>query len=337
MVEEELALDAEHTAAGVFVRWRRTFLDRAGLDFGARLDHLKVRSFNRMGFDGNIVAESANPEDPYPISFHVIGEQGPVGEWVDGSTTVLSPKLGARFGLNDRWSLMASSSRGFRSAVGVLGDPDRPPVLAWAQEIGLHYERPGVESHLALFRTDVTNERIQDPITLEIGSSGSSVRQGIEVTFAYQLPIGLPPSGRGTVTRAQLSGQYADAHHDHGDDGSGEPAPEGVEPASGQRVPGIARYLAQLSAAFPLREGIEGRVEWRVTGPCVPVGESGVTTNSFSLLDLGVAFPIRGRFLVDLEVRNVLDKVYPEMRSSGYVNPGAPRSIGLTVHYVSGN
>ena len=66
-------------------------------------------------------------------------------------------------------------------------------------------------------------------------------------------------------------------------------------------------------------------------------GTALVTTNSFSLLDLGEAFPIRERFLVDLEVRNVLDKVYSEMRSSGYVNPGAPRSIGLTVHYVGGN
>ena len=58
----------------------------------------------------------------------VIGGQGPVGEWIGGRETVLSPKLGARLALSDRWSVAASSSRGFRSAPGVLGDPDRPPL-----------------------------------------------------------------------------------------------------------------------------------------------------------------------------------------------------------------
>jgi hypothetical protein len=37
---------------------------------------------------------------------------------------------------------------------------------------------------------------------------------------------------------------------------------------------------------------------------------------------------------VDLEVRNVLDRVYPELRSSGYVTPGSPRSISLSVQLL---
>lgn len=334
VVEEEIGLDAEHAAAGAYLRWRQNLSTRLGLDFGARVDHIRVRSFNRMGLDGGSVAENALRDDPYGIAFHVIGDQGPVGEWVDGNTTVFSPKLGARFALGDHWGLLASSSRGFRSAVGVVGDPDRPPFLAWAHEVGLHFDAPGLQSHLALFRTEVTNERIQDPITLGISSAGSSVRQGIEGTFTYELPAGLTISGRGTVTDAKLSGRYADAHHDHGDD-EGPEDPDPAEARSdGQRVPGIARYLAQLSAAVPLRLGLEGRVEWRISGPYVPIGEPEARTDSFSVLDLGISVPIREGILLDLEVRNVLDRTYSEMRSSGYVNPGAPRSFGITINYL---
>jgi outer membrane receptor protein involved in Fe transport len=206
-------------------------------------------------------------------------------------------------------------------------------MLAWAQEVGVHYERDGLESHLALFRTDVTNERVQDPITLEIRSAGSSVRQGIEGTFAVELPRGAMLSGRGTYTDATLSGRYADAHDDHGDDtGDGETP----EPTDGQRVPGIARYMAQLAVQAPIRETWTGRAEWRVTGPYVPIGEPDATTGAFSVFDLGITFPLRDGLLLDLEVRNVLDKVYPEMRSSGYVSPGTPRSFGMTLQYVGG-
>ena len=333
-VEEEISLDAEHTAGGAFLRWRRTILDRLGLDFGGRVDHLRYKSFNRFGLDPEPVEATLSGVPVPPVYYHIVGSQGPVGEWVSGNETVWSPKLGARLALTDRWTLMASSSRGFRSSPGVLGDPERPPMIAWAQELGLAYERPGLESHVSLFRSDVSNERIQDPITLQVGSAGSSVRQGFEGMLSVDAPGGVTLFGRGTYTDATLSGRYADAHHDHATDEESEPT---LEHEDGQRVPGIAKYLAQISATVPLRERLEGRIEWRVSGPYVPIGEPDVTTGGFSLLDAGLTFPVQDAFIVDVEMRNVLDKVYPEIRASGYVNPGAPRSLAVSVHYVGRN
>ena len=329
-VDGELALDAEHTAVAAYVRWRRTLVGRVGLDLGGRVDHLRYRSFNRLGL-ADLQSQLLSGRLGPPVAFHVIGEQGPVGEWIGGRETILSPKLGARLALADRWSLSASSSRGFRSAPGVLGDPDRPPLIAWAHELGLHFDARALEGHFSLFRTDVSNERIQDPATLEISSAGSSVRQGIEGTVDLALGRGWILNGRGTLTDARLSGRYADAHHYHGEDA---PPAEPVEDGDGQRVPGVARYLAQLSAGGPLPGEFEGWLGWRISGPYVPIGEPDETTDPYSVLDASLRLPPWRGVVVELEVENILDEVYAEMRSSGFVSPGAPRMFGISLNYM---
>src|SRR5690606_3443532 len=304
---------------------------RLGLDLGGRIDHLRYRSYNRLGLAEAGAAPVANPLDP-PVGRHVVGGQGPVGQWIGGRETVVSPKLGARLALARGWSLAASSSRGFRSAPGVLGDPDRPPLLAWAQELGVHYEGAALAGHVSLFRTDVSNERIQDPATLQISSAGSSVRQGIEADVDVRLGAGGTLNGRGSYTDARLSGRYADAHHDHGEDGAAPQTPAAGE--EGQRVPGVARYQAQLTADGPLLRELGGWATWRVSGPYVPIGEPDAETDPYAVLDVGIRLPEWNGVVLEIGVENVLDEVYAEMRSSGFVNPGAPRMLGITFNYV---
>jgi outer membrane receptor protein involved in Fe transport len=340
-IEEEVALDARHASGAAYVRWRFHPFERLGLDLGARADHLRNRSYNRIGLSASpavvggyefatpgagVYAESM-PE--LPIFYHVVGEGGPVGQWISGDKTVVSPKVGAELRLTNSQSLMASTSRGFRSAVGVVGDPERLPVIAWAHEVGLDYDRPRFAGHLSVFRTEVSHERIQDPITLEIASSGSSVRQGVEAIAELGLWGDVVLRARGTLTDAVLSGRYADAHDDHNQGGAG---PEAESPE--QDVPGIADYLAQVALEGPLWRALQGRVEWRITGPYVPIGEPEVRTDPYATLDAGLSYPVRRDLMVDLEVRNVLDRVYPELRSSGYVTPGSPRSISLSVQLL---
>ncbi len=351
----EVAVDAEHTAFGGFFRWRGMVGDHIGLDLGGRVDHLRFRSMNRLDPDNLTIAGAElfagegmalfvmpsasvgslpSAEGTTP-SFHEVGPLGPLGEWVDGRTTVFSPKLGARLHLNDDWSLDASSSRGFRSAPGVLGDPTRPPLIAWANELGVDYGGSMIAGHLAVFRTDVSNERIQDPITLNISSAGSSVRQGFDGNLSVGLPGGVNLFARGTWTDAMLDGQYADAHHDHSVDGA-EPDSVTAGDGDGQRVPGVASYYGSLSATAPVWRDLVARIEWGVTGPYVPIGEPDIETDAFSVFDLGLQIPVRDRLVVDVEIRNVLDHVYPEARSSGYINPGTPRMLGISVHYLGG-
>ena len=348
-IEDQIALDAGHTSGAGYVRWRFHPVDRLGLDLGARVDHLRNRSFNRVGIDSpnaavidgsraaspasstfrSFATRTAAPDD-FVILRHVVGEGGPIGEWVSGSHTLLSPKFGAEFRLTDRVRLMGSSSRGFRSAVGVVGDPGRLPVVAWAHEVGVGYEQPGLDLHLSAFHTDVSNERIQDPISLEIASTGSSVRRGLEAVAEVGLWGDVVLFGRGTLTDAVLSGRFADAHDDHNQTASASVGDESPE----QDVPGIADYLAQVALEGPLWSRLLARVEWRVTGPYVPIGEPDVRTDPYSTVDAGLSYPVGDQMIVDLEVRNVLDRVYPELRASGYVSPGSPRSISLTLQLL---
>ena len=331
-IEDLVAVDAGHTSVSGYARWRWHLSDRLGVDLGARVDHLRNRSMNRLGLEPSNASSRRHADLWPPISYHIIGEGGPVGEWIDGSQTLFSPKLGAELRLSDRWALMASSSRGFRSAVGILGDPERLPVTVWAQELGVEYDAPTFGAHLSVFRSDVSNERIQDPITLVISSAGSSVRQGVEAMVDLDLSRGVTLSGRGTYTDAVLSGSYADAHDDHNQGSSGSPDISSPK----QDVPGIARYMGQLSVEGPIRERLEARLEWRVMGPYVPIGEPDVETDPYSTVDARVSYAVRSGLIVDLEVRNLLDRVYPELRSSGYVSPGTPRSLSLTMHLLEG-
>jgi outer membrane receptor protein involved in Fe transport len=337
-VEPQVALDAGHSSVSAYARWRWHFVRRLGLDLGARVDHLRNRSFNRLGLVGAspaVVSASAPAEGNAPgiraedirPDFHIIGTGGPVGRWISSWITMVSPKVGAELALTDLVSLTASTSRGFRSAVGVVGDPDRLPVMAWANELGVGYEAPSFAAHLSVFRMDVSNERILNPVTLEIASTGSSVRQGVEATVEISPFDGATLFARGTLTNAVLSGRYADAHDDHNQP-SGGPAVQSPK----QDVPGVARYLGQAAVEVPLWGSLRGRVEGHLTGPYVPIGEPDATTGAYATLDASIAYPIGDTLRLDLEVRNLFDRVYPETRSSGYVSPGTPRSIAIALN-----
>ncbi len=91
----------------------------------------------------------------------------------------MSPKLGARYLAGGGWSLLASFSQGFRGAPGVIADPTLDPIRGWSKEVGARYDGAGITAQLALFRLDVSHERIQDPVTREVLATGRTLRQGI--------------------------------------------------------------------------------------------------------------------------------------------------------------
>ncbi|MGI9628434.1 MAG: TonB-dependent receptor, partial [Longimicrobiales bacterium] len=84
----EIDLDARHTAGALYGRWRHTLAGVLGLDVGARLDVLNHRSRSNL-----LAVEPA---------------------WESATNAVFSPKFGARYLMDARWSLRASSARGFR-------------------------------------------------------------------------------------------------------------------------------------------------------------------------------------------------------------------------------
>jgi hypothetical protein len=70
----------------------------------------------------------------------------------------------------------------------------------------------------------------------------------------------------------------------------------------------------------------------RVSGPFTPIGEPSLRTRAYALLDLGATLRLGGRGPnLDLDLLNVLDAKYPELRASGFLNPGSPGSLRLAL------
>jgi len=308
-VNLEIDLQARHRAAALYGRWRvETAARRLGIDLGVRLDVLRHASLSRLD-----------------------GGSG-VG-WTEANTAVFAPKLGARLRVRDGLIANLSSSRGFRSPVGIVGDPSRKPYLAWSHELGLEWTFGESRLSGSLFRADVRNERIQDPLTFEISSAGTSRRQGVELGFATRSRSGLVVEGGATWNHARLSGMYADAHADHPhevfDSGIPSMGSLDLEVDGWNEVPGVAQYLGFLRANAPLPLGLAAESRWRFAGPHIPIGEMGVRTRPYSVLDLGLSASLGEGRTVTVELENVVGIRYVELRSSGYVTPGAPRSLRI--------
>ena len=308
VVNPEIALDARHRAGAAYLRWRVSPTPRLGVDLGARLDVLTHES--RSDFDVE-------------------------GWWESATNSVFAPKLGVRYALTSRWSLSGTTARGFRSAVGIIGDPTRDPYLAWSHEVAVARVEDRWHAELTAFRVDVDNERVFDPITLTSTGAGESVRQGLDVSLGAALPGEIVAEAGATWNHARLSGPYADAHDDHPHEVFDPAAPTDSDDAGDNalHVPGLADWRAHLSLAVPVAESIAGQLRFNAVGPHVPISEPSVSTRAYSIVDLGVSWRTGHGQTVDLEVGNAFDVRHVELRSSGFVTPGAPRSLRMQVSF----
>lgn len=295
----EIDLRAGHASGALYGRWRQTFARRIGLDVGARLDVLRHRSRPASGLA---------PE-------------------TSAVNTVFSPKLGVRYGIDPRWSLRASSARGFRSAVGIIGDPGRAPYIAWSHELGAEFQSARANGALTLFRVSIANERVFDPVTLRLSSEGRSVRQGVEVfgglTFDDRIRLDL----HGVYNHARLSGAYANAHEDHPHSVFSSGTASLAAGAVDRRVPGAATWQGSAKITATPERSVTTWVKWHGVGPHVPIGEPEVRTRAYSVTELGGTWHVAERWSLDVELWNLFDVRYVELRSSGFVVPGAPRNL----------
>lgn len=260
----------------------------------------------------------------------------------DNITAVLSPKFGARYLLGGGWSAVTSINRGFRGPVGVIEDVHQPLVTAWAKELGIELETDRISAQLSAFQTDVRNEKILDPVTLEISDAGQSRRRG----FSGQIGVALTPrlriSAEGTFNDAKITGSGRGSSVGlraslATDSVVGFPVPPlayHVEPLSpGSHIPGVSRYLGRVEAEYRVTERVEPRVSVRFAGPFTPIGEDGVRTKAYVVADVGASIGLTPRTTLDIELQNLLDTKYPEIRASGFLNPGTPRTLRAAVRF----
>jgi hypothetical protein len=330
--EQTVGYDARYAAGALYARWRRVIATRLGVDVGARWDVLHYRANNQLDSAG----------------------------WQGGTHAIPSPKLGVRYLAGTHWALTASSSAGFRGALGVIGDPARAPFRAWAHESGVEYTRAALRARVTAFRTDVRDERIQDPVTRVISAAGRSRRQGLDLFAEWR--VGMRPELRdGNAAPPRLRVAIGTTINDatvrpprivNTDTAGGvrantipllsmmaaEPTAtprlhDGphAPPLSGQRIPGVARYTGRLESELATIGGTTIGAAWRVFGPFVPISEPDVETRAASVLDLSLALPLervaRRGLVLDVAVLNTLNVRFVENRSAGFVTPGLPRTV----------
>jgi outer membrane receptor protein involved in Fe transport len=241
---------------------------------------------------------------------------------------VFSPKAGALVHVLPWLGVYANASKGFRSTDGILEDPTLVPITVWAYETGIKLDTAGIQVSLDVFRMNVSNEQTFNPLTSGSNRGGQSRRQGIELDV------------RAPLTRiAAISTAWTlnDARYVHFIAQPEDPA-AAPEDVSGLRVYNTARYIGATALDLRTDDGVTPG-KWNLhiggnwVGPYSPFDEPGVILGSYGLLHLGGRVRASSAVVIDLGVRNVLDRAYPELVAGHLVAPGEPRSGYLSLRY----
>jgi outer membrane receptor protein involved in Fe transport len=60
-----------------------------------------------------------------------------------------------------------------------------------------------------------------------------------------------------------------------------------------------------------------------------------VETKAYAVLDVGASIDLgKTGGVLDLELQNVFDTKYPEIRASGFINPGAVRTLRAAFRFA---
>jgi outer membrane receptor protein involved in Fe transport len=311
-VAAEQSNQGRYQAIGLYGRWRGMLGNRFMYDAGLRGDLIHYQSLNRLDS---------------------------LAGWEEATDPVLSPKLGASYLASSRLMLLGSLARGFRGPIGVIADPERPLVTAWAGEVGAEYNGGVLQLGLSLFQFNTVNERIKDPVTLEVIATGTSRRRGITASAAIVIAHRLTLEASGTANDAVITSaaEPIAVSFDRGVIQPPRPSFHDEPLAPGDVVPGVSDYFGRFGAEWLLREGLAAYGLVRFTGPFTPIGEPGVSTQPYAVVDFGGSLGMGPFVAIDVDLLNVFDTKYPEVRASGYINPGAPRSLLVSVRLTRPN
>ena len=235
---------------------------------------------------------------------------------VSASKGLFAPKFGLLLHVPGFGAIYGNVSRGFRQTDGVIEDPTLPFITEWAYEGGVKLDRRGVSAGVALFQLDVSNEQTFDPITLTSTSGGESRRRGVELDLDAQPAPALHLTTDWTFT---------DAHYLR-------LVTEDGDTLSGARVYNTARFVGAAAAELaPPGRAWSVRIATNVVGPYSPFDAPGVVLPTYALLHLSAGLAIRRVGHLELGVRNVLNRAYPELRAGSFVTPGRARTVFATL------
>jgi len=225
---------------------------------------------------------------------------------------LLVPKLGLLYHFPTLGAVYVNVSRGFRQTDGVITDPTLPFITEWAYEAGAKVDATYVAASAALFRIDVSNEQTFNPITLASTSGGASRRQGVEIQATLRPFPDVTLHTEWTFTDARYRSLVTA-------DGA---------TLNGARVFNTATYVGVASAAYTSPGQLwRAGVSVNAIGPYSPFDAPGVLLPAYALVHLSGGIRIAPGDYLEIGVRNVFNRAYPELRAASFVTPGQPRSV----------
>lgn len=279
---------ARQLSGALFLQSHTDVSDRIRVDVGGRVDALTTRSAPAGG-----------------------------GAPSSGSHTIFTPKVGALFRLTRAVAAYGNVSRGFRATDGTIANPSLPLITEMAYETGLKLGRGLTTLSAALFRMNVSNEQTFNPLSSGSVAGGGSRRQGLELEWRAPVGRALAVSADWTFNDARYTKEAL------------APAGSGPSPIvlDGLRVYNSSKYVGSAALDLvPPAAGWRLRASANFVGPYSPFNEPGVVLPPYGLLHLSGAATVYGTE-IDVGVRNLLDRAYPELVAGHIVSPGQPRAL----------
>jgi outer membrane receptor protein involved in Fe transport len=241
----------------------------------------------------------------------------PVGEAaLANGKGIFAPKLGLLFRIPSLGALYGNVSRGYRQTDGVIEDPTLPFITEWVYETGAKLDLRGLAASAAFFRVDVSNEQTFNPVTLTSTSGGASRRQGVELELDARPSPWLALGADWTFNDARY-------RHFITEDG---------DTLSGARVFNTAKYVGVASVQVsPPDKRWQARAGANFVGPYSPFDAPGVVEPAYTLFHFSAGVRISRLGLLEVGIRNLFNRAYPELQAGSFVTPGQPRSLFATL------
>lgn len=300
---------------GLFGQGTATFADRFDVVVGVRFDR--------------------ESKDAMLRTFYVPAVAGPRQTSAERVFTNLSPQVGATYRLDNRVSLFASLSNGFKAGgfnpVSPVGQDAYAEETSWNLEGGAKtaWLSGRVSADVAVFRIDWQDLQLnlpdpRVPGQFYVANVGGAASTGLEVEVMARAMPAVDVFGSFGFTNATFNARSLSSGVDVG----------------GNEIPFTPGRTAAFGAQYArdIREyAVTVRGEAVVTGAFHYDDQNTASQDTYTVTNLR-ASARRNRYTVDLWLRNAFDSffvpvafAYPGLAPSGFVGEnGRPRTIGVT-------
>ncbi|MEK7321728.1 MAG: TonB-dependent receptor [Pseudomonadota bacterium] len=221
----------------------------------------------------------------------------------------ISPKLGVRSALTDKWELRASAANGFALPSGTAKfDPNInvDSVEYWQYEVGIN-GAPSPEWYLdlAAFVLDSSGEILQDPPGSGIfHNAGETRRTGVEGEVRYYPPV---------IANLEVGLTFGYFESEVQDN----PNPALV----GKEINGQPKHIANVDVSYAPPAGVGGSLRLRSVGPWFTNAVNSIEYDGHNVVTASLFYNYRTeagkKARVYLDINNVFDEVYSDNVSGG--------------------